>query len=164
MAINQLLPEAVIRMPRIPNASDWLAERLGQSPPEVHAHHGDGPPEADDLIWLVGGWYQHVGKLLADLPFGDEDRTVWGAYDLVAAVTLRSRLGALLSRTTEDVAPELRAAVDEVDQSFLDFTEEDGRGALLRLGEFDPTPEEWWWFRVPKSGPARRELDRFQQR
>lgn len=162
MAIDQLLPGTVNHMPEIPNANDWIAERLGHRAREVLPDQGGERREADDLIWLVGGWYQHVGKLRADLPFGDDDRTVWGAFDLVAAVTLRSRLETQLSRVEEDLASEVRAAVDEVDHSFLNFTEDDSGRALLRLGEFEPRPEEWWWFRVPTSGLARRELDRLE--
>lgn len=137
-------------MPEIPQADVWLTERLG-----------DVEAEASDLVVLIGAWYQHVGKVHVDLPYGDDDRTVWGAYDLVAAVTLRSKLENELGRVGASLASRACAAVDEVDQIFVGFTEGDDRMRLIRLAEANPDLDEWWWRRIPIGGPARRELDRF---
>lgn len=68
-------------MPEIPQADVWLTERLG-----------DVEAEASDLVVLIGAWYQHVGKVHVDLPYGDDDRTVWGHPWLPVLVPQSMRL------------------------------------------------------------------------
>ena len=142
-------------MPDVPQADAWLADRLGILRSEVAE-----TDELDLLLNLVGGWYQHVAKLQADLPCSDDDRTVWGAYDVVAAVALRSRIERGMSRAGTGIHPLVRAAVDEVDETFREFTEVDPQERLARLDGSSPDASAWWWGRVPSDGPARRELDR----
>jgi hypothetical protein len=151
LAVYQLLPGDLIRVPDVPQANSWLFEHLGAI----------SAPVDRDLARLIGAWYQHVAKLHADLPFGDDDRTVWGSYDLVAAVTIRSRLEKKLHRAEEPVYSSVRALVDEVDSEFRSFTEADEGVRLARLDGSTRGRDEWWWARVPIDGPARRELDSF---
>jgi hypothetical protein len=42
------------------------------------------------LVDLLLGWKQHVEKIERDFPLPSSDRSVWGAHDVVAAVSLRS--------------------------------------------------------------------------
>ena len=148
MEVDELLSGELIRVPRVPQADQWLFKRLGDF---------SASGRRSDLSILLGAWYQHVGKLKADLLCPDDDRSVWGVFDLVAAATIRSKLEKELERA--EVQNEARSAVDEVDEDFLSFTEGDEEARLARLAEGAPGPREWGWRRIPTGGPARRELD-----
>jgi hypothetical protein len=112
-----------------------------------------------DLCDLVASWYQHVRKMETDLRLSDSDRTAWGAYDFLAALSIRD----FVARGLEDLDPHYStaaaAAVRDVDERFLSYTELDNS---LRIKKFDDSISEnlgWWWKRIPASGPIRRELD-----
>lgn len=155
MEVDELLSGELIAVPSVPQVDAWLADRLGDD-----FRLEGNEPELCEIAVLVGGWYQHVAKLRADLSCDDDDRTVWGAYDLVATVALRGRLERKLGRLRSGHHRRVMAAVDEVDNTFRQFTEIDHEGRLARLDGSRPDPSSWWWNRLPTSGPARRELDR----
>jgi hypothetical protein len=57
------------------------------------------------------------------------------------------------------------SAVTRFDDELRGFTEPDARGLVRRFAAADaggPDPvREWWWFRIPVSGPVRAELEGF---
>jgi hypothetical protein len=96
-----------------------------------------------------------------ELELPDSDRSVWGAHDLIAADSLRDFIARGLELVSEKESSNFIAALGEVDSRFLSYTEVDELGALLRLAGDEPKARGWWWVRIPRSGPIRRELDRF---
>jgi hypothetical protein len=48
------------------------------------------PGRQVDLRTLLGAWDRHVDKIEGDLDLPDSDRSVWGAHDLLAALSLRT--------------------------------------------------------------------------
>jgi hypothetical protein len=140
---------------------EWLTERL--SPEDISClrtvdvcaseQHGF------DLVNLLRGWKRHVDKIEHDLPLPSSDRSVWGAHDLVAAVSLRS----FLQEGLDELEPELRRRVErvmgEVDERFQSYTEVDEFGLLEQIDGRSNPSRGWWWRRIPKTGPAREELN-----
>jgi len=113
------------------------------------------------LVALLLGWYEHVTRMEKELDLPDSDRSVWGAHDLIAADSLRDFIARGLESIPERGSRNYLVALDEADSRFLSYTEVDELGALLRLDGGAPKVRGWWWTRIPRSGPIRRDLDRF---
>jgi hypothetical protein len=143
----------------IPDGAQWIADRFG--PAVIKQAESVRINEGPTVTELAAGWFQHVEKLRADLPLGDDDRTVWGAHDLVAAAALRGRLELALAEVGGELGREVSAAVAEVDRAFWEFTEDDESEMLVRLDGRQDETLGWWWRRIPTAGPARRELDKW---
>jgi hypothetical protein len=159
-----ILPRNAWTVAKMSNVSDtWLAEKLSASDISylrdvavyVAVEH------SIDLSELLCGWKGHVEKIERDIPLDSSDRTVWGAHDVVAAVSLRT----FLEEGLADLEPEIRQRVErivgEVDERFLSYTEVDELGLLERLSGRSSPSRGWWWRRIPKAGPAREEIDLF---
>jgi hypothetical protein len=107
---------------------------------------------------LVVGWAAHVNKLHAesDLRPG-EDRDSWNAHDYVAALIIRG----FVERGLDLLGDELRSAASQLvgrfDGLFGSFTEADEQHLVRRFAGEDAGPQ-WWWQRIPRSGPVRAEL------
>lgn len=146
-------------MTGIPNAATWIVDRFSSAAiQQANSIRQDDDPT---VVELAAGWFQHVEKLRVDLPLGDDDRTVWGAHDLVATAALRSRLEAAKAKVHGELGREISAAVSDVDRAFWDFTEDDESAMLVRLDNRQVEAAEWWWRRIPVTGPARRELEKW---
>lgn len=118
---------------------------------------------AIDLQRLAVAWRQHVEKiaretdLLARAPEVVRDPQVWGAHDVAAALYIRDRIARLAVGRNHDAA-----AFDTVtgaDTLFRSITREDEHDFLGRLIDEDLSDREWWWHRVPESGPIAEELE-----
>ncbi|GAB3700384.1 hypothetical protein [Nocardiopsis oceani] len=112
-----------------------------------------------ELLGLLGAWYLHVRKLAADLPLPDTDPTAWGIQDVIAALFLRDFVERGLDELGTERTAGVDAAVADVDERFRALTEEDGDGRLALADPDAAGHADWWWRRIPVSGPARRELD-----
>lgn len=117
-----------------------------------------------DLYDLVAGWYQHVRKMESDLQLPDSDRTVWGAYDLLAALSLRDFMARGLGELDPDCSTAASAAVKDVDDRFLSYTEQDDSQRIETLDDSIGEGRGWWWKRIPVNGPIRREMDAISAR
>lgn len=104
-------------------------------------------------------WHSHVVRISGELDLPGSDRTAWGAYDLIAALALRS----LLARGLENAEPSslggFKRALNDVDSRFREFTEYDESGVVRRIDSEGRPSDEWWWDRIPSSGPIRREIE-----
>jgi hypothetical protein len=111
------------------------------------------------LAELLDGWRLHMVR------FQDESRAsatmnpyMWGAHDYVAALNLRS----LVSRGTEQASNEIQQKVSLLvglsDEILTSFTEPDVNGLMERFTGEHHTESEWWWRRIPISGPVRDEI------
>jgi hypothetical protein len=120
------------------------------------------PARSVGLVALLIAWYQHVVRIESEMGLPDSDRSVWGAHDLIAADSLRDFIARGLEMISEgESRRRFNAALGEVDSRFLSYTEADELGALSRLDGDEDRVRGWWWTRIPRSGPIRRELDRF---
>lgn len=114
-----------------------------------------------DLRTLLGAWERHVRKIEDDLDRPDSDRTVWGAYDLVAALRLRSLIRDGLRALPPTLLNSVEGLLAAIDNRFRSYTEEDVGGTVRAIDDAEVSPQEWWWRRIPVRGPVRRELERF---
>ncbi|MBV1958876.1 hypothetical protein ACWGR3_10065 [Streptomyces albidoflavus] len=112
------------------------------------------------LVELLESWRNHVLRIEAEIALPDSDRTVWGVYDLIAALTLRSFVSLGMKKTDSDFLGGFRRALDDADSRFIQFTEIDESGIVRRLDGGERSNGEWWWDRVPRMGPIRREVER----
>jgi hypothetical protein len=142
--------------------SEMLDERQRAELESVGVPLGHGRTRS--AAGIVVGWAAHVSRLSAehDLAPG-EDRDAWNAHDYIAAMLIRGRV----QRALDLLDVELRAAVTPVVTRFDDllssFTEPD-EARLLRRFAADDADEQWWWQRIPVSGPVRAELERYAER
>jgi hypothetical protein len=107
---------------------------------------------------LMVGWATHVNKLHAqrDLRPG-EDRDAWGAHDYVATLIIRGLAERALDLLDGELRSSAAAVVARFDELLRSFTAADERQVLRRFAAEDAGPE-WWWQRIPRSGPVRAEL------
>jgi hypothetical protein len=124
--------------------------------------HGNSRTVAE----LVAGWAAHVRRLAAERDRDAADRDVWTAHDYVAALLIRRFVARALEGLDDAGLRERTAvAVTRVDDELRGFTEPDGRGLVRGFAADDAgTPDpvrEWWWSRIPVSGPVRAELEGF---
>lgn len=117
-----------------------------------------------DLCDLIAGWYQHVRKIENDLPLPNSDRTAWGVYDLLAALSLRDFVARGLGELDADYSAAAAVAVRDVDERFLSYTERDDSRCIEKLDDSISENRGWWWKRIPISGPIRREMDAISAR
>jgi hypothetical protein len=142
---------------------EWLMDRLSAEDisrlQEVDVHASE--QHSFNLANLVRGWKRHVDKIENDLPLPSSDRTVWGAHDVVAAVSLRSFLQEGLADLDPEIRQRVEHVVSEVDEIFLSYTELDNLGLLEKVDGRSNPDRGWWWRRIPKAGPAREEINLF---
>lgn len=120
------------------------------------------PERALGLVELLEGWRNHVLRIEDELRLPDSDRTVWGVYDLIAALALRSFISRGMKKIDSDTIGGFERAVNDVDSRFVQFTEVDGSGIVRHLDGVERSNVEWWWDRVPRIGPIRREVERIK--
>ncbi|MYY11981.1 hypothetical protein GT204_24530 [Streptomyces sp. SID4919] len=120
------------------------------------------PERTLGLVELLESWRNHVLRIEAEIGLPDSDRTVWGVYDLIAALTLRSFVSLGMKKTDSDFLGGFRRALDDADSRFIQFTEIDESGIVRRLDGGERSNGEWWWGRVPGMGPIRREVERIK--
>lgn len=115
-------------------------------------------PRRSSVLNLAAAWSAEVNKIDDDRALPDTDRTVWTEHDLAGALFLRGFLEEALSQTPADRQERIRRYVHTVDQRYRGFTVEDSGERIAKVAGVDMTGREWWWFRVPDSGPIKRAL------
>ncbi len=110
------------------------------------------------LAELVNGWDEHVKRLRAEEHRSSEDPSVWGAHDYLAALHLRDLVIAGADQSPSEIREVALRLVASVDEAFRAFTEPDSVGVVDRFSGEQHSESEWWWKRLPKSGPVREEL------
>ncbi|MEU0254732.1 hypothetical protein ABZ299_19965 [Streptomyces sp. NPDC006184] len=120
------------------------------------------PERALGLVELLESWRNQVLRIEAEVGLPDSDRTVWGVYDLIAALALRSFVFRGMKNIDLNFLEGFRLALDDADSRFMQFTEIDESGIVRRLDGGERSNGEWWWDRVPRVGPIRRDIERFK--
>jgi hypothetical protein len=110
------------------------------------------------LAELVNGWLKHVKHLQAEEHSSLQDARVWGAHDYIAALHLRDMVFTGVDQSPSEIRDIALSRVATTDEIFKSFTEPDLRGVVDRFSGEQHVDSEWWWKRLPKSGPAREEL------
>jgi hypothetical protein len=108
---------------------------------------------------LVDGWAAHVQRLQAEEHSSLDDPLVWGADDYIGALHLRDLVVTGVDQSPPEIFDVALARGASVDDAFMSFTEPDLRGIIERFSGEEHSESEWWWRRLPKSGPAREELE-----
>ncbi|WP_148616436.1 hypothetical protein [Nocardioides rubriscoriae] len=108
---------------------------------------------------LVAGWDSHIRRIIAELDAKQNDQTVWGIYDFIAALHLRDAVERGLKALHGSPFAAAFAEVAALDQRFVDHTERDHHALLHAfLAAEQPRSDAWWWHRVPTRGPIRFDL------
>jgi hypothetical protein len=122
-----------------------------------------GPDRQIDVPSVLEAWRRHVEKMESDLSLPDSDRTVWGAHDLLAALSLRNFVWRALDALDDALVAKVNPLLLTIDEKFISFTEEDALAVIGRVDDLPADSGHWWWRRIPARGPIRRELDRIAQ-
>lgn len=101
------------------------------------------------LLELVDSWCRHVLRLAREADAEDAD-LAWGVHDYVAALCIRDAVDEGLGG--QGAVP---ATIEIADELFLRFTRPDDQD---RLRLVEPPRDQWWWHRVPTTGPVAAEL------
>lgn len=120
------------------------------------------PASADralGLVTLLASWRAHVVRIERELELPDSDRTVWGVYDLIAALSLRSLIARGIEVADASSLDGFMRALDDVDGKLRSYTEADESRIVRRVDGGGRPSDEWWWDLVPRTGPIRRELE-----
>lgn len=127
----------------------------------VNLPHG----QAKTLAELVDGWKVHVERLR------DESRSgatigplTWDAHDYLAALNIRSLVSRGIEQTPPEIQERARALISSYDEIFISFTQSDVNRLVERFAGERHAESEWWWRRLPESGPVRHEILRVVER
>ncbi|MFE2723840.1 hypothetical protein [Kitasatospora sp. NPDC059327] len=110
------------------------------------------------LPHLLASWKTHVEKLEADLSLPSSDRSVWGAHDLIAALVLRDFIQDGMGALDVALRSRFESLISEIDNRFISFTEPDDQLRVEKVDARSGSEREWWWKRIPVTGPAREEV------
>jgi hypothetical protein len=147
------------------NPNEWIAKFLASA--DVDQLEAISIPVSEQqslgMSTLLKGWHIHVSRIESELELPDSDRTVWVAHDLIAALAIRSVIQRGLRRVGANYPAGFGEALDEVDAKFARITEGDEHGVVRRIDAGYRPEDEWWWNRMPKIGPIRRDLDRMSR-
>lgn len=116
------------------------------------------PDRALTTLDLIMAWARHVRKIDADRVKSGDDRDVWVAHDLVAAMFLRDFLENCLQRLSPTLAGKSLGEVKKIDDQFLLMTQDDEDGLVERVAGETLTGKPWWWNRIPNFGPLLEDL------
>jgi hypothetical protein len=114
------------------------------------------------LLGVVDSWASQVLRMFRESldPPGPAD-DAWGADDLVGALLARDRIeGAIVGVGDDSVKPLPTLAV--ADELFRVFTVADDDGLMSEVQSATPG-EQWWWKRVPVTGPIAQDLNRWRE-
>lgn len=127
---------------------------------QVPLGHGRTRTVADLLV----GYGAHINKLFAERDLEpSRNRDAWNAHDYVATLVLRGLAERGLGLLDSDMRAKVTQAVARVDERLRAFTEPDQDHLVRRFAAEDAGPQ-WWWDRIPRSGPVRVELLGFGER
>jgi len=116
------------------------------------------PSRSIGVAGAVIAWREHIAKIDVDLDAAPDDRSVWGAHDLVAAVIMRDIVAETAGLADPALLATIEPAIAEVDEWFRRITEPDDDGCLDRVDGRPAEGRAWWWRRIPLRGPIREEL------
>ncbi|WP_202565681.1 hypothetical protein [Agreia sp. COWG] len=114
---------------------------------------------------VVNGWAAEVWLDYQAQDSKRQDRRDWSPYDFIGGLSLRSILFTAENRMREvgalvGVVPQIEVA----DQLFRTITQQDVNRMIPKIWTWsergEPSNEEWWWKRIPSSGPI---LEEFTQ-
>lgn len=111
------------------------------------------------LADVVKGWASRVGRFQAEERSSLDDPATWGGHDYIGALHWRSHVAAALQQAPADVRDLMLERVASVDEAFMSFTEPDSQYLVSRFANEQPPGSGWWWHRLPRTGPAREEMD-----
>lgn len=119
------------------------------------------PSRSIGLADAVVAWREHVTKIERDLDATPDDRSVWGAHDLVAALVIRDVVAEGTATLDAALLARIEPAVADVDAAFRRITEPDDDGRVAKADGRDVPGRGWWWGRIPRRGPVREELQAY---
>ena len=110
----------------------------------------------------ISSWVAEVRRIHADLGVPGSDPDVWGAHDYLGLLHGRTLIQTTIDRLGIAPAGAALLRLAEGEALLRSFTRDDKSGVLIRFARGD-IGEEWWWTRIPTSGPVREELDSFDR-
>ncbi|WP_033339754.1 hypothetical protein [Catenuloplanes japonicus] len=116
------------------------------------------PGRSLDVVTLVRAWRSHLATFEADLFAAGGGRPVRGAHDYIAALCFRDWIAQATALLPEDLRRALDRTVAEIDRRFLAFTQPDVDNRVERAADDHDPMHDWWWHRLPRSGPVHDEL------
>lgn len=105
-----------------------------------------------------------MDKIDRDRELPRTDRSVWTEYDFVAALTIRDFLQEALDSLPMTLQGKLLRLIDPVDNRFRGYTVPDTGTRISVIAEVDLSHREWWWFRLPASGPIAEDFEEIASR
>jgi hypothetical protein len=106
------------------------------------------------LAAILRGWGSDVRRFIGGVHSTPiKDAIVWGADDYVGALTMRSMVEDARSQVPAGLKVQFDAWLEQIDSDYRGFTAPDDAHLLGRWIHQD-VPDQWWWHRVPPSGPV----------
>ena len=141
--------------------SSWLSDAFdqGQLAALRDVRVELGPTKSSSLGELMYAWKLHIDKLIGDTLRFSGDRSLWGAHDYVAALVIRDSIETGLGLLGADHRKLMGTSLTDTDSMFKEYTEEDRDGCTGRILGEEVTDRPWWWGRIPRQGPVRREIE-----
>jgi hypothetical protein len=111
------------------------------------------PDRSMTAIELLTAWSLHVQRIDRERSESGQDPRTWDANDFVAALLLRDFLADCLVHLPPPLQSKVAEFVDDVDELFTSITRVDDRHLIDQVTDREQAGRQWWWQRIPDSGP-----------
>ncbi len=121
------------------------------------------------LIDLIKAWTKDVDRLEWEhRSTHASDPGSWTVWDYISALLARDRIADITTLIPDSLGSKIRAWVEKKpDAKLCSFTQVDNSGIFSRfaseIAEEDLFSKDWWWNRVPVSGPVHEDLEEWAQ-
>jgi hypothetical protein len=102
---------------------------------------------------LLTAWSLHVHRIDRERSESGEDPRTWDANDFVAALLLRDFLEDCMVSLPGPLRSKVAELADGVDELFTSITQVDDRHLIDQVTDREQAGRQWWWQRIPDSGP-----------
>lgn len=138
----------------------WVKLFLSRFTPE------EAPRIPQQLVESAAGWAGHIEKLESELHATPASHPrSWGFHDYIATLLIRDEVEKLLPSVPAFARDRVLNFIHDYDSKLTSFTDEDREELFIRftrsgggLAEEEFMASQWWWHRIPQSGPVTEEL------
>jgi hypothetical protein len=116
------------------------------------------PSKSLSLAAMLRIWASDVRRFIGGIQSTPiRDAVIWSADDYIGALTMRSMIEQMRRRIPIALEPQFDQWLVLIDTDYQGFTRPDDEG-LLANWIHEEVPSDWWWHRVPRSGPVLEDL------
>ncbi|MFI6045244.1 hypothetical protein ACIA8C_26680 [Nocardia sp. NPDC051321] len=113
-----------------------------------------GPASSGSFDWVLLGWANGVLEMEINSTRHPDAWNAKDVHDLVYDLRIRDAIEDSLPQLSEDLRPAVEKWVAQYDRIYSSLTVDDSRRWVALKGQRRREKLNWWWYRIPASGPV----------